>query len=274
MYVSGKGSIQLINTYKVIGRRLFYLTSSELAKQSYFTLTNEGNTLLATAQLSVISNKDFEQVKLINHTKTTTFVFYNNPFSLYFGLKLIEKVQSVKMNLRLKSNFELNSISYNFSNLVFNCFYTDKESFERFNNQTGNLTEQKIISIDYINKQPIINIEITDSSALKKYPYIILKIEEQTPTVNWTFSNMEFEISPYIEYDYNEIIYLTEKRYHYNKMTSFYQLYELQYLSNYCIIEFSSCSEQNYQFSFSYKDGKSIPTEEVHSTNEYGKTIL
>ena len=80
MYVSGKGSIQLINTYKVIGRRLFYLTSSELAKQSYFTLTNEGNTLLATAQLSVISNKDFEQVKLINHTKTTTFVFYNNPF--------------------------------------------------------------------------------------------------------------------------------------------------------------------------------------------------
>ena len=88
MYVSGKGSIQLINTYKVIGRRLFYLTSSELAKQSYFTLTNEGNTLLATAQLSVISNKDFEQVKLINHTKTTTFVFYNNPFFTLLWLEI------------------------------------------------------------------------------------------------------------------------------------------------------------------------------------------
>ena len=172
------------------------------------------------------------------------------------------------MSLNVRSSIEANTsiAEASINNL--------RRTFERFNNQTGNLTEQKIISIDYINKQPIINIEITDSSALKKYPYIILKIEEQTPTVNWTFSNMEFEISPYIEYDYNEIIYLTEKRYHYNKMTSFYQLYELQYLSNYCIIEFSSCSEQNYQFSFSYKDGKSIPTEEVHSTNEYGKTIL
>ena len=101
-----------------------------------------------------------------------------------------------------------------------------------------------------MNQQPIINIEVTDQSDLHQYPYLIIKIEEKSTTSNWTYSEIQFDISPYIEYDYDESIKLTEKRYHYNTLNKQYQLYELQSNSPYVVIEFASCGNSEYKLSF------------------------
>ena len=132
-----------------------------------------------------------------------------------------------------------------------------KETYDAETNPEGRWRRfTKDISVHYMNQQPIINIEVTDQSDLHQYPYLIIKIEENVTTSNWTYSEIQFDISPYIEYDYDESIKLTEKRYHYNTLNKQYQLYELQSNSPYVVIEFASCGSSNYQFAFSFFSGR------------------
>ena len=93
-------------------------------------MTNEGGILFANVHLYAQFLNDYKNVKLINHTTTSNYVFYENPFPLYFGIKLIGSVASLKLNLRLRNNLLVGNTNYNFSNLLFTCFYTDKESYD------------------------------------------------------------------------------------------------------------------------------------------------
>ena len=273
-HIQGEGSIEFMNKNKIIGKKIFFLNSRELSIRDNFTLTNEGGILFANVHLYAQFLNDYKNVKLINHTTTSNYVFYENPFPLYFGIKLIGGVASLKLNLRLRNNLLVENTNYNFSNLLFTCFYTDKESYDNYNSHKGDLLVLKDISVHYMNQQPIINIEVTDQSDLHQYPYLIIKIEEKSTTSNWTYSEIQFDISPYIEYDYDESIKLTEKRYHYNTLNKQYQLYELQSNSPYVVIEFASCGSSNYQFAFSFLNHTALVADQIHFDSEYGKEII
>ena len=65
-----------------------FLNSTILSQTRELEISSEYTMLLVNVKLSMISNEDYNQVKMINHTSLSNFVFYNNPFPLYFGLKL------------------------------------------------------------------------------------------------------------------------------------------------------------------------------------------
>ena len=65
-----------------------FLNSTILSQTRELEISSEYTMLLVNVKLSMISNEDYNQVKMINHTSLSNFVFYNHPFPLYFGLKL------------------------------------------------------------------------------------------------------------------------------------------------------------------------------------------
>ena len=124
-----------------------FLNSRELSIRDNFTLTNEGGILFANVHLYAQFLNDYKNVKLINHTTTSNYVFYENPFPLYFGIKLIGGVASLKLNLRLRNNLLVGNTNYNCTNHLFTCFYTDKESYDNYNSHEGDLLVLKDISV-------------------------------------------------------------------------------------------------------------------------------
>ena len=122
------------------------------------------------------------------------------------------------------------------------------------------LKELNIISFP---EQPIVNIEENDFSNISQYDYLIITIEEKKEA-NWNYPNLEFDISPYVSYDFNETNFITERKYHYNKLQSrntqfnAYQLYYLVSFSPFVYIEIASCSSDSYLISFTDKHGEPI----------------
>ena len=269
--IKGEGYINLFTKERIQGKKVIYLNSTLLEKKSKFNLITEMSKLFVNIKLSTISNDDYLQIKMVNHTTLTNYVFYRNPFPLLYGIKLQDNMNTISINLRLRSSFTKHN-SYNFTNLKVNAFYTDKESFDLY--QTNTQTKLKIIkdiSIKYLFSHPVINIEEVDSSSLSKYPYIIIIIEELKSTINWTYPNIQFDIHPYITYNNNNIIPLTERRYHYHTLNNKNQVYLLNSVSPFIFIEFASCSGKAYTFSFCYSSGKEI--QDIHTYIEYGKEI-
>lgn len=110
---------------------------------------------------------------------------------------------------------------------------------------------------------PIIYIEELDSNTLSQYPYLIIKVEKNITATNWSYSNIQFDIDPLITYKSEQSITLTERRYHYHKMINSYQLYLLNSLYPFVVVEFASCSNSTYQFNFAYKSGKEISNQKL-----------
>ena len=203
--------------------------------------------------------------EIINFDQLTTsrYSFYENPFPLVFAMKIKETTEHLIINIRLRYNVS-NKVNYNFTNLIFKSFYTDKESFD---NYKGNYIEMKILKeLNLISfpEQPIINREENDFSNISQYDYLIITIEENKRETNWIYPNLEFDISPYVSYNFNDTIFITERKYHYNKLQSrntkfnAYQLYYLESFSPFVYIEIASCSSDSYLISFTDKYGEAL----------------
>ena len=269
--LKGEGSITFITKEKLQGKRTMFLNSTILSQKRELEISSEYTSLLVNVKLSMISNEDYNQVKMINHTSLSNFVFYNNPFPLYFGLKLNKDINNLIATIRLRNSFSLYD-TYYYKNLIFSAFYTDEESFGHYNNHQGELKMLKQISTHIPFNHPVIYIEELDSNILSQYPYLIIKVEKNI-TTKWSYSNIQFDIDPLITHKSEQSITLTERRYHYHKMISSYQLYLLNSLYPFVVIEFASCSDSTYQFNFAYKSGKEISKEKIEVYNEYGKEI-
>ena len=272
-HIQGEGYINFFTKERIQGKKVIYLNSTLLEKKGKFNLITEMSKLYVNIKLSTISNDDYLQIKMVNHTSLTNFIFYKNPFPLLFGIKLQDNMNTISINLRLRSSFSEHN-SYDFTNLIVYAFYTDKESFDLY--QTNTQTKLKIIkeiNITHLFSHPVMNIEEVDSFYLSKYPYIIIKIEELNSTMNWAYPNIQFDIHPYIKYTNNNAIPLTERRYHYHTLKNRNQVYLLNSVSPFIFIEFASCSDKLYTFSFCYSSGKEIQEQDIHTYFEYGKEI-
>ena len=274
-HLLGEGSIDFFNINKIKGKHFYYLKSAQLNQKFLFKLINEGSTLYANVKLSVLPMDDDKKIKLIEQNKTSNYELYENPFPLLFGLKSDNEMTSINLSIRLRNEFASYKSNYNFDNLHFTSFYTDKESYDNYNsNHTVNLNILKQIEVNTLYKQPIVNIEISDLNEFNKYAYLIIKIEEKTKTDNWTYSDIHFDISPYITYKHDDKIYLTERRNHYNKMNKEYQLYVLQSSSSYVVVELASCSGSYFNFDFYDSSEQKIKEQQIITLNENGKEII
>ena len=271
--IKGEGTLNYITNEKIQGKKVYYLNSKLLSKKSSCTITAEETELMVNMKLSIIRNKDYKQIKMINYTSSTNYQFYNNPFPLYFGLKLKDNINSIILNIRLRNNFS-KAKNYDYNNLIFKAFYTDQESFDLYNNHQGEINILRNIETHQLFEHPVISIEELDSNILSQHKYIIIKIEEKNSTSTDLYeNNIQFDIAPYITYSNEQIIDLTERRYHYHKIINSYQIYRLKSFSPFVIIEFSSCSTTNYSFSFYCQSGKEVSNSEIQNYHEYGKEI-
>ena len=274
--IKGVGVINFFTNEQIIGKKVYYLSYSDLLIKSNFTITSENTELMVNIKLSMISSSDFSQIKMVNYTSTCNFMFNNNPFPLYFGIKLKDTMTSLMVNIRLRNDFSKNN-KYSFNNLKFSAFYTNKESFDLYNNHQGELKTIKELIINNHYNHPVINIEEFDSTIFSQYPYLIIKVEENITTIDWIYSYIQFDISPYVTYSYDYPISLTEKRYHYYTMINSYQQYLLNSISSYIFIEFSSCSDSNYNMYFTNIVGEPLEESRIHinkENNEYGRKTI
>ena len=271
--VKGEGKMKYLEEEYIQGKKIMYLNSTLLSQKSQLEITSKYTTLLVNLKLSMIKNEDYSQVKMINYTETSNFIFYKNPFPLYFGLKLQNTMSDIILNIRLRNIFSEDKDDYNFTNLIFTAFYTNQDSYTLFNEHKGELKILKQIPTHIQYNHPVINIEEFDSSIISQYSYLIIKVEENQTITDWPFSNIQFDISPYITYNYEQAITLTERRYHYHKMINSYQSYVLNSFYPFICVEFASCSSSQYQMTFSYLSGKEIPESKIEKYNEYGKEI-
>ena len=272
--VKGQGTVKYLEEEHIQGKKIMYLNSTLLSENSQIEITSKYSALLVNVKLSMIKNEDYSQVKMINYTETTNYIFYKNPFPLFFGLKLKNAMSDIILNIRLRNIFSEKKEDYNFTNLLFTAFYTDQDSYTIFNEHQGELKILKQIPTHIQYNHPVINIEEFDSSILSQYPYLIIKVEENQTITDWTFSNIQFDISPYITYNYEQAITLTERRYHYHKIiNNTYQSYLLNSFYPFVCVEFASCSSSQYEMTFSYLSGKEIPESKINKYNEYGKEI-
>lgn len=267
------GEIQYFGFKNQCGLHIIYPTYEQLVIYSIAIVHSTTTYLSSSIQLSSFDSGEKNNIKLIQLSMLSNYIFYENPFPLLFGIKLTQKMTNLLINIRLRYD-PIIVHNYNFSNLVFSCFYTDEESFKLYNrNKTPLKQLEKIPLIDTF-YQPVISIEENNKYNFNKYAYLIIQIEESNTTTDWNYNNIQFDISPYIKYSNDNKIYLTEKRYYYGKIINDYQLYVLHSVSNNIIIEFASCSNNNYNFSFYTKDGIPIQEKEIKTHFVYGKTIL
>ena len=61
--------------------------------------------LYAIIKMIVVDRRESAQIKMINHTSTSSYDFFDNPFPLLYGIKLTDSINLLKLNLRLRNNF-------------------------------------------------------------------------------------------------------------------------------------------------------------------------
>lgn len=279
--IFGRGIFIFDKGFLVQGNRIFTIDSDYFSQKHYFIIETSDEEYAVNIQFNFIEKKHLSN-QIFRLYDMSLFEFSAQVFPIYlYGL--IDDLANLVFNLKIVSENK----NYNFSNFQIQALLFRAESDPSQNFSNNNMSFVQLDQTTIEEKEMILLSYNQKNNPQLDYMFLSLQISasKKNETNETNESNLTtFQLIGNNRYHEDQpILSITQKKYIYDKITSFgkgnnKQVYILnlgdrnQEIKKKVLFEFASCSQGTFSFDFkTYNDKISIPFIE---TTKNGKTSL